>query len=362
MFDGAGHNIYQAFRHKGSGSFERCHFRNISYPGYKGFGVVAFGGAVNLTDCSFFNIGRVGVLYFGSGVTGSIVSGTTYQGKGSGDRLDYGIELGSGASATIQDGTFKNCLGITGDGSYSAGVLVTTYYGGGTFAEIKGNTFENNEHGIHLGVGSTSGADTSVVNVSFNYFFDSSPGVKTYTTSSINVENNWWGCNGGPNDLDNCGETIAGDPLPGVDFDPWLVMTMVVNPDEIAVGADATVTVDLKHNSDGVDVSPQGSVPDGRWVLFQADGVSGDISTPSAELTGGEVVATYHGSVLGPGWVRSTLDSETLGKDIGVGITINVFADGFESGHTDQWDRVFPAPVKLPIGNPLDYDRETFIE
>ena len=54
-----------------------------------------------MTNCTFTNIGRIGVIYFGADVTAGVVSGCTYTGKGAGDWLDYGVELGGGAVATL---------------------------------------------------------------------------------------------------------------------------------------------------------------------------------------------------------------------------------------------------------------------
>lgn len=103
--DGSGHSIYQAIRDKGRGTVRNCIFKNIVYPDYAGFAVVAFGGNVDVIDCTFINIGRVGVLYFGAGVTSSVFSGNSYTGKYNGDWLDYGVEVGAGAHVTINGNT-----------------------------------------------------------------------------------------------------------------------------------------------------------------------------------------------------------------------------------------------------------------
>lgn len=355
IFDGSGRSIYQAFRHKGSGSFTNCHFRNIAYPGYQGFGLVAFGGNVNITNSTFLNIGRVGVLYFGTGISNSTVNGSTFQGKGAGDHLDYGIELGAGASVQIEDSTLKGCLGIATGGYFSSALLLTTAYGTGTTATVTSNTFENNEHGIHLGTGSTS-PDTSDLEAHFNLFLNSSPAVKHYSDSFIFVNNNWWGCNGGPLDVDNCGEAIAGDG--NLDLLPWLVLSMDVSPTEnVPVGGTAAVSVDLIHNSDGADTSMIDIVPDGTLIIFASDNIAGTVSPLSAALSNGLAGATYTGDQTGGGWVTATLNSETLMQEIGVGISLMIFTDGFETGDTDQWNLTIPTPPKSPIHNPADVEQ-----
>ncbi|MHC4589062.1 MAG: hypothetical protein ACYTAQ_06910, partial [Planctomycetota bacterium] len=129
IFDGNGYDIYQAFRHRGSGSFTNCGFTDIIYPTYSGLAIVAYGdGPVDISGCTFDQIGRVGVLYYGSGITGSVYSGNVYTGKGDGDWLDYGVELGGGAVATIANSTITDCRGVaSSDGSTSAGILATDY-------------------------------------------------------------------------------------------------------------------------------------------------------------------------------------------------------------------------------------------
>ncbi len=353
VFDGSGRSIYQAFRHKGLGTFTNCHFRNIGHGSYQGFGIVAFGGNVDITGSTFINIGRVGVLFYGTGITGSIADGNTFQGKGSGDHLDYGIELGDGASVEVLGSSFKNCLGISNDGSFSAGLLATTYFGPGTNVTVTSNTFENNEHGVHLGTGSAT-ADTSSLDAHFNLFLNSSPGVKHYSDATINVENNWWGCNGGPADTVNCGEAIAGDGY--FFFAPWLVLTMNAGPVEIPVGDIAVVEVDLNHNSDGDDISTIGMVSDGTYVVFASDDIAGTVDPASAALSNGSALATYTGLSTGIGWVSSTLNTETVVVQIGVGISLEIFSDGFESGDTLLWDDTQPLPPKAPIRNPADIE------
>lgn len=190
--DGTGHNIYQGIRDFGSGTFENIHFTNIKYPTYLGTALVAMGGSgsqVNITNSSFDQIGRLGVQYFGTGTRGTF-DGNLYVGKGHGNWLDYGVEVGGGANANINNSTFSECTGVAAsDGSTSAGVLVTTYYGPGSAADIQGNIFEGNSTGISVGYDDT---DTSTVNATINKFTGDGYGISS-TAPTVDATNNWWG-------------------------------------------------------------------------------------------------------------------------------------------------------------------------
>ena len=117
--DGTGKKVFQAIRSYGLSTIDRVHFTHIQYnasgPDYAGTGVVGFDDGVTpatltVSNCQLDNIGRIGALYFGN-TTGNF-SGNTYTGKGPGDWLDYGIEVGAGASATILDNSISGNNGV----------------------------------------------------------------------------------------------------------------------------------------------------------------------------------------------------------------------------------------------------------
>ena len=66
--DGAGKNIFQAVRSLGSGTINDNRVINIQYPGYNGLGVALFGN-MTVSNNAFNNIGRIGVIAFGTGST-----------------------------------------------------------------------------------------------------------------------------------------------------------------------------------------------------------------------------------------------------------------------------------------------------
>jgi parallel beta-helix repeat protein len=226
--DGTGRKVYQAIRDKGQGTISDCEFTNIKFeesgPSYAGTAIAVSGSSamnVDVTGCAFSGIGRVGVLYFGSSVTDSTFSGNTYTGKGSGDWLDYAVEAGAGAIVTISDNDISGNTGVASvDGSTSAGIIVTTYYGSGTQATISGNDISGCTAGIGVGY---DGSDTSVVAAHSNNLTGNATGIDT-TAPLVDATDNWWGSANGPQHASNTFNVGAqGDAVSdNVTFVPWL--------------------------------------------------------------------------------------------------------------------------------------------
>lgn len=311
-FDGNGFEIFQAFRHRGTGSFEDCAFRDIQFqpsgPAFSGLAVVAFGGPVDVRRCTFEQIGRVGVLFFGVGAAGSTAEDNVYTGKGDGTFLDYAFEVSAGAQATIQRNTIFDNRGEATDGSASAGILVSTFFGPGTTAEITSNDVTDNTYGVAVGF---DDSDTSLVTASFNRFFGNDlAGVISFSdTVTTDAENDWWGCNEGPGTAD------CDDATGLVDFDPWLILTLTADPAMVPSGGDSTLTAALTENSDGLDTSALGTVPDGIPVAFAAD--RGSVSPALTSTTDGTATATFT-AASGPdvATVFTTVDNETVSTEI----------------------------------------------
>ncbi|MEQ8787091.1 MAG: hypothetical protein RIC55_12360, partial [Pirellulaceae bacterium] len=115
--------------------------------------------------------------YFGTGVSGSTFQGNMYTGKGDGDFLDYGVEIGGGA-ANIQvlGNMISDNRGVaSSDGSVSAGVLISTFFAPGSSAFFQDNTFTDNSNGLFIGFGAT---DTSAAQISSgNQFLGGTNGI-----------------------------------------------------------------------------------------------------------------------------------------------------------------------------------------
>lgn len=258
--DGSGNLVWQAIRHKGSGgTISNVNFTEIKFnesgPSYSGLGAAIFGdGPVDVLNSTFSEIGRVGVLFFGPGVAGSTYAGNTYTGKGSGDFLDYGVEVGAGAVVTIDGNSISNNQGVANsDGSTSAGILVTTFFGGGSSATITCNSIGSNTTGIAVGF---DGSDTSSVAANLNNIVGNSFGVSS-TAPLVNAENNYWGSADGPS---GAGPGSGDQVTANVDFDPFL-QTAVDSNCEPGSGGEPLAVGGVAGLLDGDDVSVAPSQP-----------------------------------------------------------------------------------------------------
>jgi hypothetical protein len=231
QFDGSGQGISQCIRYEEgpSGNVENCDFSNIYESTYTGIAVsyvdyTAYGGGAALDlnpegyvkDCTFTNIERIGLSVFG--VDKVYVQGNVFNGKGDGDWLDYGVEVGGGGVAVIEDNNvIKDCTGVaSSDGSTSAGILVTTYYGAGTQATITGNTLTDNSGGIAVGYDES---DTSTVVAQCNSIAGNTDYGIDSTAPLVDAINNWWGDASGPSgEGSGSGDAVSTN----VDHDPWL--------------------------------------------------------------------------------------------------------------------------------------------
>jgi hypothetical protein len=227
--DGTGFKIWQAIRNIGSGgTFDGVCFTEIKFdesgPSYAGTAMAAFGsGPVDVSNSTFDEIGRIGILYFGTGVSGSVFSGNTYAGKGVGDFLDYMLDISAGAVLQVTGNTVSGNRGVASvDSSTSAGILVSTFFGAGTAALIDLNLIEDNTSGIAIGF---DASDTATSTVTCNEIMDNDFGITVIgvdgsaTTAndntitgnatdgiegsalvggSVDATSNWWGCAAGP--------------------------------------------------------------------------------------------------------------------------------------------------------------------
>jgi len=384
--DGGGHLIWQGIRHRGRGLIERVDFREIKYnesgPDYQGTAVAAFGdGAVDIQACSFSQIGREGVFYFGAGVSGSVFEKNSYTGKGLGDWLDYAIEAGGGAVVAQISGNFINAnLGTSSVGDHnSSGILVSTFYGAGSAATIIGNDISGNTTGITVGVNNT---DTSSVSAHDNSITGNLLGIYS-SAQPVNATDNWWGMDNGPyHPIDN--PAGLGDPVSDfVTFAPFisgtadLALDLMVLADQTTAGdmlsfsitvsnlstGDATTTLLSLSLPDGVTLQEaqptQGSCPSatcdlGAIAAGASAGVQVTVLTDSA-LTGNfQVMATCSSDTVDPDLTNNSVTKTTILTPVSSTVASNVsMGEGVEIGENVD------VKTGTEIGNQVTIDNQT---
>ncbi len=317
-FDGTGFLIFQAIRVNGTGTFSNLTFNEIKYnpsgPQYAGTGI-ATANVITVNDCTFTEMGRVGVLLFGSTASGSVVDGLMYTGKGAGAWLDYGVEIGGGAHGTVRHARATNNYGTGTGPDASAGLMVTSFFDTNGPPDSTGS-FEScdvwdNAVGIAIGI---IPPDVSYGDIKLTRFFDNTVGLQADLDAVVSTaENNWWGCNEGPGAAD-C-DSIFGPP--GIDSDPWLVLTLEPDSAVVEQGDSTNVTQSLTSNSDGADTSGMGTVIDGIDVAFGTD--LGSVAPLAAHTASGESVTVFTAPMAdGTANVSTTVDNETVSTPIDV--------------------------------------------
>lgn len=199
----------------GTGTIENNAFKNIKSSKYIGMAVTVFGD-MTISDNIFENIERIGVhirkAYAGDSIGAGIVSGNTFTGKGEGDWVEYGIEVGASSYALLEGNTITNFKGVaSSDGSESAGILITDYYGVGTEADVIGNTITGNTYGVVIGYADNDLTEATITDN--NLGENDEYGVTATANAVVDAVGNWWGTL----DETEMAAKISGD----VSYSPW---------------------------------------------------------------------------------------------------------------------------------------------
>ncbi len=227
----------------------------------------------------------------GGNNVGTTVSGTTAIDNNSGIHLDAG---GQTVDASLTNNLLTdNLRGIRLEG---AGGII----GSSAFS----NTLLDNTTGIEV---------EGLAGVHFNRISGNSVGARETGAGTLDAENNWWGCNAGP-DTPGC-DTTEG----AVDGDPWLLLELTVDPAAIATNGATSLSADVTSNSDGADTSSQGAIMDSTPITFETD--LGSVG--SKEITKGTLNGSAEATLTadeGPGTATASasLDNETVSDMIEV--------------------------------------------
>ncbi|HQF63958.1 MAG TPA: cadherin-like domain-containing protein, partial [Anaerolineaceae bacterium] len=159
----------------------------------------------------------------------------------------------------------------------------------GVFTAISANHNDlvGNAMGIYLG-GPIPAAVVPTIHHN-RIFGDGAVGLYNDLAVSVTAENNWWGCNEGPNDVAGDCDTITGTGV--VDADPWLVLSAAADPTAVQPLGTSTIAADMIFNSDAADTSAAGYLPDGIPAAYTApDG--GTLSETAALTLNGTLLPT----------------------------------------------------------------------
>ncbi len=189
---------------------------------------------------------------------------------------------------------------------------------------VVGNTFSGNGF-VNLGEAIFFSSSQAVGTIStnqahFNRIIDNRSALNYPGAETINVENNWFGCNYGPG---TGGTGCIGTPNPktgagaaNLDSTPWLTLTTAAMPTSVLIGGNSTVTSKLTINSASADTAGSGTVPDTTPVGFAAS--LGSTTPTNSTLLGGQRNTVFTGTADGVGGVATTVDGQTVNAPIAV--------------------------------------------
>ena len=123
----------------------------------------------------------------------------------------------------------------------------------------------------------------------------------TVTNGALNALNNWWGLNCAPTKI-----------YGSFDVSQWLVLKLTTVKSQI-IGTKSNVTVDLTHNSAGLDTSQSGHVKDGTTITLSS--LLGSITSKICTING-TATGIYNAIVVGNAKITANIDSQSIAKYI----------------------------------------------
>lgn len=254
----------------------------------------------------------------------------------------YGIEIDAGYDADIRPFMLiGNQVGDVGKGfdkgigiiqcdlAVQADCLSSGYFAS---SSIQNNNLYNNNYGIYFTGPIALGAfDT------FNHnriFGNTTAGAVNNTGQEINMQNNWWGCNTGPNTT-GCDKTVT---VLDLNYDPWLILTAALNPATLPGGNTATMTANLNFNSNLVDTTVVGQGPVNTTAAFAA--TLGSFTPTSATFSSGTATSTYTAPAAGgTDSACVTVDSQQVCLDVPTAPGLITSLDLLESADNVSWTK-----------------------
>jgi hypothetical protein len=269
-----------------------------------------------------------GISFSGGGdliiQNGTVISNNTAtQGIGGGIFFDNGTNPGS---LTITNSTISGNTATAGAGAGQGGGIFIGVFTGST-ATIARSVFANNSAQTPIGQGGAIYVAGGIVAVNFSRIFGntaaSGSGIfETIGSGTVDANNNWWGCNGGPGSSAGCSAAVNG--VQNVSVISWLQLRASASPNSICTGGTSTITADIFGLSSG-GATPASNLtglpafPVPPATIFH-NAVLGSLSGASTQFVDGMASATFTaGGTGGAGGADATADNQTQTASITVG-------------------------------------------
>nr|WP_319374819.1 PQQ-binding-like beta-propeller repeat protein [uncultured Methanobacterium sp.] len=171
---------------------------------------------------------------------------------------------------------------------------------------ITNNTITGNNIGINVDDGSSS--------IHFNNIYCNTMYGLKFTGNNLDASNNWWGTNK-PTYKNGMAATSTVDIYEAQNakhevYNPWIVLNVTTNDDLLKNGDNATITVDMTHNSNGQDTSNSSSIPE---LPVNFNYTLGTLTNTTTTITRGKVNTTLTGgSTSGTNPLRVTVTGCTV--------------------------------------------------
>lgn len=232
---------------------------------------------------------------------------------------DIGINVYG--NATINNTTLSsNRIGINNSGNTSItnNTIIGNEIGVNTSgnASIISNTITGNGIGVNVDNGSSS--------LHFNNIYSNTMYGLKFTGNNVDASNNWWGTNNptyknGTTAPSNSDIYEAQDTRHEV-YNPWIVLNVTTSDDLLKNGDNATITVDMTHNSQGQNTSGSGSIPE---LPVNFNYALGTLSTNTTVISRGKAnIILTGGNVSG----TTNLTATVTGCTVAVPITVDTIA------------------------------------
>ncbi len=210
-------------------------------------------------------------------------------------------------------------------------------FAGNQPVRLTSNVIRNNATGVLV-------QSQGLANLKYNRIVGNSTAGVNNVDGVVDAENNWWGCNFGPGAGGaGCAGTANGT-IGTVDANPWLVLRTSATPNSILTGGNSSISSNLNFNSNNVDTSGSGSVPNGTPASFA--GTLGTVAPPTGTTTSGVTGTTFTAGIsAGSGNAATTVDGQTVNAPITIAFSCNNVS--IPTGQTAIRNSQFLSPVNV---------------